>query len=338
MVVWVGAYLWMGRWRALPWLLGGGGFWICSAWVITGDPFYPLRPEFAYAFDPGLRVIQWDYLLKFYDDFSGPIWFVAIVVGLMASFGNLRQDLRHAVYGSLYLFFMVVQDNLADLPPGHFGWRFMASVSPLVAYYALIGFNLLLDGRDDWSRRRKRAMTTVLAGIGSGWVVVAALYTYRGNPYAPMLVSLSCLGAVAILLWVNAPRMQQRWLRASAISLLLITLAFAFLKAPPYRSTEKDVGIQELAAWWLSNPSNDGRQVWCELPGFYYYTGIDPISSGKFRRLLPGKPGDTIIWDSWGMGRWGRIFPEDLEKAGYKPISSPVSIPGLDLQVYRKPI
>ena len=132
--------------------------------------------------------------------------------------------------------------------------------------------------------------------------------------------------------------MQQRWLRASAISLLLITLAFAFLKAPPYRSTEKDVGIQELAAWWLSNPSNYGRQVWCELPGFYYYTGIDPISSGKFRRLLPGKAGDTIIWDSWGMGRWGRIFPEDLEKAGYKPILSPVSIPGLDLQVYRKPI
>ena len=91
--------------------------------VITGDPLYPVRSEYGCSLDTGLRVIQWDYLLEFYDDFSGPRWFVAIVVGLMASFGDLRKDLGHAVYGSLFLYFMAVQGNLVELLPGHFGWR-----------------------------------------------------------------------------------------------------------------------------------------------------------------------------------------------------------------------
>jgi len=320
--------------RLLPYLLVGGSFWLLAAWLITGDPLYPMQDS--YRLSPGFRSINWDYFLKFYDDFSGPIWFVAIIAGLVVG-RVFKLDIIHAIYIALFLFFALIRDNIEDLPPRHFGWRFIASTAPLVTCYALAGLNLLFDTGCSWSGNRGSFLKVTLVGLGLGWIFVALIYLKRGNPYAVMLLLLSCLGSVAVLSWLCASYLGQRWVRPVSFGLIVMAVAFTLFKAPPYRSNEKDFGVRRLATWWLSEDSRKDKQVWTALHGFYYFTKLDPVVHRTPDRLIPGRPGDTVIWDSWGMGRWARISFEKLESEGYKKIACPVRIPGLDLRVYRKP-
>jgi hypothetical protein len=333
-LIWIGHYLWQKRLNYLPWILLGATFWLVAAWAITGDVLYPLRAS--YRFNPGLRGVQWDYVLKFYDDFSGPLWFVAAAVGLIAWRG-IRLDLVHAAYMMIFLFFMFFRDNLEDLPQGHFGWRFLAPIAPLLALYALKGLEVLIEGRRHWSSASEGFLRFFLLVLGFGWTAVAAIYLVKGNTYAPTLLVLAFIGDLSILLWLVSPRWTLRLHRALPGMLVIIALGYTLWKVPLYKADEMDIAVRRLAQWWLSDPQNDGVRVNCALFGFYYYAGLDPIYHQKSEGSLPGVPGGIVIWDSWGFGRWGRLSYLQLEENGYLRVPCPVTTTTFDLRVYRRP-
>lgn len=328
-------YLSSGNARSLPWLAAGALFWSLASWVLSGDPLSFLKG--GYPMDLGLRLIQWDFLRKFHDDFSGPVWFVSAVAGLLAC-RRLEVDLVHTTYGFLFVFIVFVWSNLVPLPAGtFFGWVYVAPLSPILACYVLKGLNVLMDGRDDWRPGRELVLRSLLVALPLVWTGVAVVYLMRRNPYGPMLLLLACLGWVSTVFWLGSSRLGSRTRVVLVTLLTVVSLGYSAFKAPLYRSNPRDMGLQRLAAWWLEERSNQGVPVWCALWGFYYFTGIDPIQNMQPERFLPGRPGYTIIWDSWGMERWGRISTRDLEGKGYLPIPCPVTIPDLELRVYRKP-
>jgi hypothetical protein len=334
MMIWIVAYLWHNRRKYLPLILLGAAFWLVAAWAITGDVLYPLRAS--YRFSPGLRGIQWDYVLKFYDDFSGPLWFVSATVGLIAWRGT-RLDLVHVVYLGIFMFFMFLKDNLEDLPPGHFGWRFMAPLVPLFALYALKGSRIFIEGWRVLTPISVKSLRLLLLTLGFGWTAVATIYFAKGNAYSPTLLSLAVLGDLSIFLWLWEDRWSLRLRRALFAGLVIISLGYTLWKVPFYRAGEMDIAVRQLAQWWLSDPRNEGLRVNCALLGFYYYAGLDPVYNQKSEGALPGIPGGIVIWDSWAFGRWGRLSYLLLEENGYLRVPCPVTPTTFDLRVYRRP-
>jgi hypothetical protein len=333
-LIWIIQYLWQKRLTYLPWILLGATFWLVAAWAITGDVLYPLRAS--YQFNPGFREVQWDYVLKFYDDFSGPLWFVAAAVGLIAWRG-IRLDLVHAAYMGIFLFFMFFRHNIEELPQGHISWRWLASIAPLLAFYALKGLNVFVEGRLEWALSSERSLRLLLLALGAGWTAVAVIYVAKGNAYAPNLLVLALIGDLSILFWLSSVRWNLGLRRALSIALVVLALAYTLWKVPFYKADEAEIAVRRLAHWWVSDPHNDGVRVNCALFGFYYYAGLDPVYHQKSEGALPGVPGGIVIWDSWAFGSWGRLSYRQLEEAGYVRVPCPVTTTALDLRVYRRP-
>lgn len=334
-LVWAGYYIWTRKTMLVPLSLLGMASWIFLSWVITGDPFYSLSSS--YRLNPGIRGIQWDYLLKAYDDFSGPVWFVSAIVGLIA-FRGIRFDLVHGTYLSLFLFFLLIRDNLEDLPQGHFGWRFLASTAPLFSIYALKGLNTLLDGRRLWPSSSEKLLKGILLAVGFIISITAAIYVQRRNPYGSTLLVLALVANVSILTWLSSPLWTLPQRKRISVFLVILALGFTIVKVPFYRASEKDIAVQQLAQWWLSDPQNHGLRVSCALSGFYYYADLDPIYHRQKKGDLPGVPGGIVIWDSWAMERWGRIPYRLLEENGYIRRPSPIEPRTFDLRVYWRPL
>ncbi|MEW6665507.1 MAG: hypothetical protein AB1512_09835 [Thermodesulfobacteriota bacterium] len=334
MLVWISSYLMTHKWKNLCWILIGFGSWLLAAWLITNDFFYSLRAG-GYPIALGYRVILWDFFLKFHDDFSGPIWFIAIVVGLVAQ-GPPKLDLVHSACASIFLFFTFIWTNIVPMPLGTFGWVYVASIAPLAACYSLMGVNTLIDGRMNWPLPRERLLLSCLYGLALVWAGIATLYILRQNPYGSMLLLLSFLGTSATVIWIQSPRMKRRVVQFLVVAITATALGYAIFKSPPYYRHDIDNAVEELAHWWHAESKDPNRRVYCFLWGFYYYANMDPFPNIKAESFIPGKCGDTVIWDSWAMGRWAGIGHKHLEENGYMQIPFSRSIMNVDIRIYKK--
>jgi len=309
--------------------------WCLLSYIITLDPIYFLRS--GYRFKPGLRIIQWDYFIKFHDDFCGPIWFISLVAGVM-TLGLRKMDMVHVTYITIFLFFALIFYNLADIPANHFGWRFMSSNMPLVACYILVGLNNIFEARDGSGLYRKKSKRWVLLFISGIWVLVALYYKTQANAYTNELFGLAALGLSASLVFLLAPKLMKSWRMGLAIVLFSLSIGFTVHKAPFYHSSPKDTEIKMFSDWWLQDDiGQKSKKVICALSGFYYHTNLDPVENRKAFVLNTALPSGTIIiWDQWAMERWERIQSRDIEASGFKRIHLPQNYPELDIRLYQK--
>lgn len=300
----------------MPWF--GLLVWVLAGLPVYGDPLWLLNAN-PYLIVPGFRVIQWDYLIKFYDDFCGPVVFILVQVGIWAwmcrmprvDIGRLMPGLLSAVV--LFFFFFIVYDNVHLTPPGFIGWRLLLSLSPWLAIAGLEGINCCLD----WAgvtvaRMRISAFVMLQAGVAA---LVALVYTVQGNAYVPMLWVLAG-GMTATAFVVHRSLAVSCWrFRPHAVTALLLGAAvFVLLKFPPAVRTPGEYLVEEVARWHQALPEPRPR-VGTALWGFYLLTETDPWDTAttvSLRNLQSVRPGDVLIWDDWAAGRWWRIDKASL--------------------------
>lgn len=315
-----------------PWF--GVLVWVLAGLPVYGDPLWLLNAN-PYLIVPGFRVIQWDYLIKFYDDFCGPVVFILAQGGVWAwvcrtprvEIGRLMPGLLSAAV--LFLFFFMVFDNLIPTPSGFIGWRLLLTMSPLLAIMSLEGVNRCLDGDGEpVARTRISAFVMLQAGVAA---LVAFVYVLRGNAYAPMLWVLAG-GITATAFVISRTHTTSSWpLRNYAIAVLLVSAAvFALLKFPPAVRTPGEYLVEEAARWYQALPEPRPR-VGTALWGFYHLTETDPwdtsttVSLANLQRV---RPGDVLIWDDWAAGRWWRIDNASLLIRDEFKVAARWEIPG----------
>jgi len=295
----------------MPWF--GLLAWVLAGLPVYGDPLWLFNAN-PYLIVPGFRVIQWDYLRKFYDDFSGPVVFILAQVGVWAwvsrrprvEIGRLAPGLLSAAV--LFLFFFIVFDNFHLTPPGYLGWRLLLSLSPWLAILSLEGINRCLEGSgEDVAHARISAFVLLQAGVAA---LVALVYTLRGNAYAPMLWVLAG-GLAATAFIVSRSLTIPGWsLRSYAVAVLLVgAIVFALLKFPPAVRTPGEHLLEEAARWYQALPEPRPR-VGTALWGFFPLTTTDPwdpVTAVPLANIQGMRSGDVLVWDDWAAGRWWRI-------------------------------
>jgi len=301
---------------AMPWF--GSLAWVLAGWPVYGDPLW-LFDVSPYRIVPGFRVIQWDYLRKFYDDFCGPVVFIFAQVGALVWVSRRpRTEIRKSAPGLLsaavlFLFFFIVFDNVIPTPSGFIGWRLLISLSPWLAILSLEGINRCLDGDGEAAARtRMSAFVMFQASVAA---MVALVYVFRGNAYAPMLWVLAG-GVAATAFVVYRSLTTSGWpLRHYAVAVLLVgATVFVLLKFPPAVRTPGEHLVEEGARWYQALPDPRPR-VGTALWGFYLLTGTDPWdpdTTVSLANLGGMRSGDILIWDDWAASRWRRISKSSL--------------------------
>ncbi|MDO8546785.1 MAG: hypothetical protein Q7R68_05435 [Nitrospirales bacterium] len=300
----------------MPWF--GSLAWVLAGWPVYGDPLW-LFDVSPYRIVPGFRVIQWDYLRKFYDDFSGPVVFIFAQVGAWAWVCRRpRTEIRKLAPGllsaaALFLFFFAAFDNLIPTPSGFIGWRLLLSLTPWLAILSLAGINRCLDGGVE-AAARTRFSTFVLLQAGVA-ALVAFVYGISGNTYAPMLWILAggvTTTAFAVQRSLTVP--YWRFRSHAVVALLVGAVAFALLKFPPAVRTPGEYLVEEAARWYQALPEPRPR-VGTALWGFFQLTATDPWdpdTTVSLANLGGMRSGDILIWDDWAAGRWRRISKSSL--------------------------
>ncbi len=301
---------------AMPWF--GLLTWVLAGIPVYGDPLWLLNVN-PYVIDPGFRVIQWDYLRKFYDDFCGPVVFILAQVGVWAWVRRRpRAEIRMLTPGLLsavvlFIFFFIVYDNVHLTPPGFIGWRLLLSLSPWLAILSLEGVNRCLDGDGEpVARTRISAFVMLQAGVAA---LVALVYVLRGNAYAPMLwVLAGGMAATAFVVHRSLAVSSWRFCPHAVTALLIGATVFALLKFPPAVRTPGEHLVEEAARWYQALPEPQPR-VGTALWGFYLLTETDPWDTAttvSLANLQKVRHGDVLIWDDWAAGRWWRIDKASL--------------------------
>jgi hypothetical protein len=293
---------------ALPWV--GLAAWLAAGTLVYGDPFW-LRTH-SYGVQPGVRLVPWSYLTKFFDDFCGPVLLVLAQVGLWSFLARRRGvapgRLTPAIAGLavLVVFVVLVRDQLQDIPPGYTPGRFrhLLPVAPWVALLAAEGIDATLRGV-----KPPRWLSAALWVEAAAVTTIAVVYGASRHPYAPWLAALAVAVALTTAVAVNpravlpaAPR------RVAVVGLLVAAGVFTLVKAPPGATTPGEALVQDVAAWYRALPPPRPRIV-TALTGLHGLTGTDPWDDREAIGMTSATfaPGDLVIWDDWVAGRHRRI-------------------------------
>ena len=283
----------------MPVLLGVIG------WLKTGNLFWLTEVFLAGGKNPGFFKPGFFQYFKAFAPIFGTVVAGLFLVGFFGLSGN-RFRVKEALgrYHALYITFVVLflansvlASDLFNISAGQGVWRYILPVSPLVALFALIGFNRIWGG--DESERRRAYVLIFL------WtLLVVALFSHKHNYYG-FLEATDYLGFYALLGLIGLMVLGRSLgigTRTVVIATALLTIVYAVQSEPPLPVSEENLTIQTAVEWWRTNGFED-RPVAANHIMFFYYAGIHDRDSTMhpgltLRAIREAKPGSVILWDS----------------------------------------
>ncbi|MBR9975952.1 MAG: hypothetical protein KFF77_10260 [Bacteroidetes bacterium] len=192
--------------------------------------------------------------------------------------------------------------------PGH--WRYLLSIAPLTAVYAVKGANTLFESR----------RPDIVYGILGVFTLMAVLFLAR-DTNGLILVDEPRYDNIAVfigLLAVYAAYATLRVLNTQVfIGLLLVTLVGFTVYAEKPRTLDIEAEtVRQAAEWYMAQPEEfQQRPLYCNHVLFRYFADIDINDSNRDRGVrladLADAPiGSVIVWEShYGYNQFGGDVP-----------------------------
>ena len=290
-------------------------------WVATGNPTWLL--DDMQRIGLGVEVPHkpfWHYF-ETYVYMVGPVVYALLFVGYLKHFLPFdRAKEQISEHGFLFFTFTIMFAwsviSAWDVPdfganPGH--WRYMLSIAPLTALYAVMGLNTLFDARN---------RTLALSSLGIFALISIAFLARDTNGL--VLIDQARYDHVAVtigVLLLAALFMGVRMMNGSVLVVLLLAAAVGWtLYAEKPRKLDTEASIVKQAAEWYTQQPEDFRErpLYGNHVLFRYFSDIDINDHNRDRglhieTLAEAEPGSIVVWDShYGYSQFGGNVPMEF--------------------------
>ena len=243
------------------------------------------------------------HYFKVYIFIVGP---VCLSLFLLGFFGFLKDTKKWKEYINQYLLFYIIFISifvvqmltmLNDGPnPGN--WRYLLHISPVCAFFAVIGFNNLAD-------IKFRNTFYIITGTLAVLVLLFLSYTTDGfklldkPEYSKVIFIIVFFGAVILLR--NASR--TKYLDQLSVLLVVLSVVYLLTSTEPKKLSPENISIKETSEYIDGIPGVNDKEKLANhifIP-FYsksYKSNPDEYKKLDMKNLQEAPKGSIVIWDS----------------------------------------
>lgn len=293
-------------------------------WLKTGNPTWLLSDFLGGGENPGHFKPGFLQYFKAFAPIFGTTIAALFLVGFFAPMVNRRAQKGHlSKYHALYVAFLalflinsVLSSPTLNISPGQGIWRYILPITPVVALFALLGFNVMWGG--DTSARRIGYV--IMTGF---LVLVVAFFSHTHNYYVYLEPkdSSRTLVLIALLLLFWAAHAMKWKTRPLMAAIAILTIAHTVQSEPPLKMSEENKTVQSIVEWWRGN-NYQARPVLVNHIMFEYFAGLVGIDTVMrpgltLRTMREAPPGSILVWESHYGSRpeYGADAPFDSIRA-----------------------
>lgn len=243
------------------------------------------------------------HYFKVYIFIVGP---VCLSLFLLGFFGFFKDTKKWKEYVNEYLLFYVIFISifvvqmltmLNDGPnPGN--WRYLLHISPVCAFFAVVGFNNLSD-------LKFRSLFYIITGTLAVLVLLFLSYTTDGfklldKPDYSKVIFIAVFIASTIFLWDNS---KVKYLNKLSVFLMIISVVYLFVSIEPRKLSPENISVRETAEFVDTLPDINNKEKLANHTFVLFYSksyknNPDEYKKLDLKNLQEAPKGSIIIWES----------------------------------------
>jgi len=307
LVFWLIILIQQKQWKIIPLLIVPTLLWNFAGTYFTGDPIWLYSQTFGQG-QTANRYGQtsfWSYFQR-YIFVVGPVVFYFFLIGLFEKIYQRRVDLFVSIQFLVGFFIYVVFSWKLSLGQAAGFLRHLISLSPLVAYLALNGFNQWFNSIHE----KKARIRTLIGSI----IILILTYVFLSEKliihhliipeadYANLLVISTLLLFFIGAIFFRKSIKVKTLLRYVVSTIIVLTIGYTLVTEPPDKNNSEEREIMKLLSDWYIEHDVYRFKTYANHGWFYYANTLDR-SSDRFGQVtmanLEAAPDSAVvIWEN----------------------------------------